>query len=120
MGADTLKSLIHYEGLDYKSVNDVMEKVQQALDDQKEIDEALQMQVDDNNTMIDEQDLEHELSELLKEEQQQQQQQQPEPSSSKQVLKDATNDKLEENKSELARLNQMFSSKVEKKKELAS
>lgn len=96
MGADTLKNFIHYEGLDIQSIDDVMQNVQMALEDQKEIDDAFKM--DTSSDFVDEEQLEHELSELIKEKAA------PLPN------------KEQRPTSELARLNEILSTSTQNKK----
>ncbi|KAI9480279.1 MAG: Snf7-domain-containing protein [Benjaminiella poitrasii] len=66
MGASALKSLLGKDGLSIESVDDAMEKIQTVLDDQKEIEDALQIGTDDFLN-IDDDEIENELSQLIKE-----------------------------------------------------
>lgn len=97
MGADALRDLLGADSLTLESVDDAMQKIQSALDDQKEIEEAMTM--GDISGYTD-QDMEDELSQLI--------QDSPSPAS---IPLPASPPPLDANvNSELSRLNQMFSS----------
>jgi hypothetical protein len=70
MGADALRDLLGEDGLTLESVDDAMQNIQTALEDQKEIEEALRTgneEVQQQNE-YDEEDMENELSQLIQQE----------------------------------------------------
>ena len=98
-GADTLKSLLNDNGLSVESVDEAMSQLQYVLEDQKEIEDAMKMGMDDISAMdTDGVDIEDELSHLIQEEKEQ-------PDISKAPSVPTT----QPIRSELSRLNQMFS-----------
>ncbi|KAI8360839.1 Snf7-domain-containing protein, partial [Choanephora cucurbitarum] len=100
-GADTLKSLLNDNGLSVESVDEAMSQLQYVLQDQKEIEDAMKMGMDDISAMdTDGVDIEDELSHLIQEEKEKGQ---PDISKAPSV---PTTQPIQ---SELSRLNQMFS-----------
>jgi len=67
MGADALRGLLGQDGLSIESVDDVMQKIQDTFEDQKEIEDALQMGNEDI-AGIDDDEIENELSQLVRDE----------------------------------------------------
>lgn len=67
MGADALRGLLGQDGLSIESVDDVMQKIQDTFEDQKEIEDALQMG-NENIAGIDDDEIENELSQLVRDE----------------------------------------------------
>lgn len=67
MGADALRGLLGQDGLSIESVDDVMQKIQDTFEDQKEIEDALRMGNEDI-AGIDDDEIENELSQLVQEE----------------------------------------------------
>ncbi len=94
LGADTLKDLLGEDGLTLESVDEAMQKIQNALENQKEIEDAINMGNNEISEYNDE-DMEDELSQLVQEE--------ARVSSPPLPKKEANVN------SELSRLNQMFS-----------
>lgn len=117
MGADALKDILGSDGLTLESVDEAMEKISTVLQDQKEIEEAMKM---DLSEFTDE-DIEQELSQLIQQENTNNSNS-PSPASiplppsppinPPRVASPAAD-------SELSRLNQIFSSSPKKQKELA-
>ncbi|KAI8984663.1 Snf7-domain-containing protein [Mycotypha africana] len=72
MGADTLKGLLGKDGLSVVSIDEVMSKIQDTLDDQKEIEVIMQSGMDNINDNLmadlDEEDVQDELSDLIRQE----------------------------------------------------
>lgn len=68
MGADALRGLLGQDGLSIESVDDVMQKIQDTFEDQKEIEDALKMGNEDI-AGIDDDEIENELSQLVQDEQ---------------------------------------------------
>lgn len=102
MGADALRDLLGEDGLTLELVDDAMEKIQNAFQDQKEIEEALHMGNEElANDYYSEQDMEDELSELI-----QQEASLHTPTPPPKIIPQ-NNANIN---SELSRLNQMFSS----------
>lgn len=115
MGADALKDLLGADGLTIESVDEAMEKIQNVLQDQKEIEEAMRMDLGEFN----DDDIEQELAQLI-------QQESPSPASiplppsppielPTATTATTTSDPVN---SELSRLNRMFSSPTKKQAEL--
>lgn len=98
MGADALRDVLGSDGLTLESVDEAMQNIQSAFEDQKEIEEAMQM--GDISEYADE-DLEDELSQLIRDS--------PSPASIPLPLSPPPAIDTSVN-SELSRLNQMFSS----------
>ncbi|KAI7897422.1 Snf7-domain-containing protein [Mucor mucedo] len=98
MGADTLRDVLGSDGLTLESVDEAMQNIQSAFEDQKEIEEAMKM--GDISEYADE-DLEDELSQLIRES--------PSPASIPLPVSPPPVPDTNVN-SELSRLNQMFSS----------
>lgn len=97
LGADALKGLLGADGLTLESVDEAMEKIQNALHDQKEIEDAIGVGNNEISGYNDD-EIEDELSQLIEDE----------ARVSTPPLKQS---KPEANvNSELSRLNQMFSS----------
>jgi len=67
MGADALRGLLGQDGLSIESVDDVMQKIQDTFEDQKEIEDALKMGNEDI-AGIDDDEIENELSQLVQDE----------------------------------------------------
>ncbi|KAI8347646.1 Snf7-domain-containing protein [Blakeslea trispora] len=106
-GADTLKSLLGDNGLSVESVDEAMSQLQYVLQDQKEIEDAMKMGMDDISAMdTDSTDIEDELSHLIQEEEQQKQQQQQQKLD---ISRAPSVPNTQPIQSELSRLNQMFS-----------
>lgn len=102
LGADALKEILGDDGLTLESVDEAMQKIQNALEDQKEIEDALYTGNNEISEYNDE-DMENELSQLIQEE--------ARVSSPPKKVSSPPSPKKEENiNSELSRLNQMFSS----------
>ncbi|KAI8143088.1 Snf7-domain-containing protein [Fennellomyces sp. T-0311] len=77
IGADALRSILGNEDLSVDTVDQAMMKVQEAFDDQKEVEDAIVGASDQiNQTDNDQEDLERELAELEHQEQQRLQQEQ--------------------------------------------
>ncbi|PHZ14555.1 uncharacterized protein RHIMIDRAFT_235328 [Rhizopus microsporus ATCC 52813] len=112
VGADTLRDLLGQDGLSIETINDVMEKVSNSLQDQNEIEEAMQSGMNDTIPYND-QEIEAELAQLIEKEE-------PvvEAKENKEVnpVIDNNNNNIQ---SELARLNQMFVSSDHKKQKEA-
>lgn len=112
VGADTLRDLLGQDGLSIETINDVMEKVSNSLQDQNEIEEAMQSGMNDTIPYND-QEIEAELAQLIEKEE-------PvvEAKENKEVnaVIDNNNNNIQ---SELARLNQMFVSTDHKKQKEA-
>lgn len=99
MGADALKEVLGADGLTVESVDDAMQNIQSAFEDQKEIEEAMKM--GDISEYADE-DLEDELSQLIRDS--------PSPASIPLPASPSPPVADTNVNSELSRLNQMFSS----------
>lgn len=117
LGADALKEILGDDGLTLESVDEAMQKIQNALEDQKEIEDALYTGNNEISEYNDE-DMENELSQLIQEEARVSSpptkisspptKVSPPPTK---VSSPPPTPKKEENiNSELSRLNQMFSS----------
>ncbi|GAA5805255.1 Snf7-domain-containing protein [Helicostylum pulchrum] len=108
MGADALKDILGKDGLTIESVDEAMEKIQNVLQDQKEIEEAMRMDLGE----FDDQDIEQELAQLI-------QQESPSPASiplpPSPPIEPPTAAATSPVNSELFRLNRMFSSSSTKK-----
>ena len=124
LGADTLKSLLGQDGLTLESVDEAMEKIQNALENQKEIEDAIYTGNNELSEFTDH-EIEDELSELIQEEARVSS---PPVKSTSPISPSKPTSPTSEEKvnSELARLNSMFSSsksslsnKQERVKELA-
>jgi hypothetical protein len=110
MGADALRSLLGEDGLSLESVDETMEKIQAVLQDQKEVEDALQIGTED---MMDTTEVEQELLDLIEQDSETIPQTIPKDTLPKDTLPN----------SELSRLNQMFaaaasSNEPKKKKQL--
>lgn len=116
MGADALRGLLGQDGLSIESVDDVMQKIQDTFEDQKEIEDALMMG-NEEISGIDDDEIENELSQLVQEEHISTKTPSPVPVQVQLPKKlpaasasSITADTASSVNSELSRLNQMFSS----------
>lgn len=116
MGADALRGLLGQDGLSIESVDDVMQKIQDTFEDQKEIEDALMMG-NEEISGIDDDEIENELSQLVQEEHISTKTPSPVPvqvqlpkKSPAASASSITADTASSVNSELSRLNQMFSS----------
>jgi hypothetical protein len=130
LGADALRNLLGGEGLSLESVDDAMQNIQNALRDQKEVEDAIKMGNEDIASLsgYSDTDLEQELSNLMEEDAK------PPPNTQPAIIQPTMTQPQHLSQpspanSELARLNQMFSnirsiptdiqSRTERVKELA-
>jgi hypothetical protein len=69
LGADALRNLLGGEGLSLESVDDAMQNIQNALRDQKEVEDAIKIGNEDIASLsgCSDTDLEQELSDLMEE-----------------------------------------------------